>query len=254
MTAPLVAQKKFVANYDEAKIPQFTLPDPLLFDDGSAVVGASDWDKRRDEIVTMFADQVYGKAPARPRKLLSEVFDEKEVFDGAAYRLQIRIHFGADASAPHMDMLVYLPKDVARPPAFLTLNFKGNHSIDPDPSIRLSESWMRRGAGVKNDKSTEATRGVASSRWPVEMIVKRGYALATIYYGDIDPDFDDGFRNGVHALSPPKLKSDWGSIAGWAWGLSCALDYLEEPDCGSETCCRVWSLASRQDIVVGWSQ
>jgi hypothetical protein len=228
LTAPALAQKKFVANYDETKIPQFTLPDALLFNDGTRVSKASDWTKRRQEIVDLFANQVYGKAPARPAQLLSEVFDEKEVFNGTANRLQIRIHFGDTAKTPHMDMLIYVPKNVIKPAAFLTLNFRGNHSVDPDPSIRLSESWMRRGDGVTNNKPTEATRGAAQSRWPIEMIVKRGYALATIYYGDIDPDFDDGFKNGVHALSPPKANSDWGSIAAWAWGLSCAMDYFEE--------------------------
>jgi len=132
-----------------------------------------------------------------------------------------------------MDILMYLPKNAEKPvPAFVLLNFGGNHTVHSEPEIRLSKSWMRPGDGVENHRAMEKSRGRSASRFPIEQILKRGYGLATMYYGDIDPDFHDGFKNGVHPAfdrrSDNGRKSDaWGSIGAWAWGLSRAMDYFE---------------------------
>jgi hypothetical protein len=66
------------------------------------------------------------------------------------------------------------------------------------------------------------------------MILARGYALATVYYGDLEPDFPQGWQTGIRAALSPNgattqfQPDDWGAIGAWAWGLSRALDYLEQ--------------------------
>lgn len=72
-----------------------------------------------------------------------------------------------------------------------------------------------------------ASQGRAFGRIKPEILLERGIGFATIYYGDIDPDFDGGIPFGVRSLFPPPAANQWGAIGAWAWGLSRALDYLE---------------------------
>ncbi len=232
-----VAQGNSV-NYDEQKVPEFDLPDPLRTDDGRQVTTPELWwQVRRPELVELFEREVYGRTPGRPATMHFELLESGK-WGEKADRKQIRVHFTDVADGPHMDMLVYLPSDRREPvPLFLGLNFAGNHSITDDPQVLVPGSWVRNNerAGITNNRATPQTRGTSASRWPVDLILGNGYGLATIYYGDIDPDFDDGFRNGVHPLffapgqTTPK-PDDGGSIAAWAWGLSRALDYFERDD------------------------
>jgi hypothetical protein len=219
-------------NYDESKVPKYTLPNPLVMANGAPVKTVKDWEtKRRPEILELFKKEMYGRAPGKPSKLSFFILEHhKNVLGGKADRKQVEVRFAGTRQGPRMTMLIYLPAKSKGPvPAFLTLNFRGNHTIADDPAIRLPHSWVRgkvKGE-TENNRATDKGRGVAKSRWAVEKILARSYALATIYYGDIDPDFDDGWKNGVHALYPKPKPDEWGSIATWAWGLSRALDYLE---------------------------
>ena len=222
---------KFVANYDEDKVPDYTLPDPLIFGDGTKVEDAALWERRRAEILSLFETQVYGKMPGAATDMHFETrFVNGDALDGICK--EVRVYFSKDAE-PRMDILIFLPKDADGPvPLFAGLNFGGNHTVHADPQITLSERWMRsKTEGVLDHRATEVARGKAASRWPVGRILARGYGLATIYCGDLDPDYDDGFQNGVHPLFGRRnTGDDWGAIGAWAWGLMRAMDYFESDE------------------------
>ena len=224
-------------NYDESKVPAYELPDPLVNPDGNPVRDPDEWtSKRRQEILRLFEDQVYGKMPGPPPVLGFEVAStDPDAVGGMAVRKEVTVRFSHEPDGPSMSILVYIPKAVTGPvPVFLGLNFNGNHTVSADPGITLSTAWTRNNPenGVVDNRSTEASRGTSAGRWCVEQIMDGGYALATVYCGDLDPDFDDGYHNGVHPLfyRPGQTQPDdheWGTIGAWAWGLSRALDYLE---------------------------
>jgi hypothetical protein len=230
MTTDVAAQPEGF-NYDEAKVPKFTLPDPLTVG-GKTIATSDDWmQSGRPEVLQLFEEHVYGRVPPLDIKLRFRKFDdEPNALGGKAIRRQVTVFFSEDADGPSMDILLYLPKSKSPVPVFVAYNFYGNHTITKDPGIRLSKSWVRNSKekGTANNRATEASRGTAASRWPVEMLIDAGYGLAVIYYGDVDPDFHDRFKNGVHVLDQTKrTDASWGSVATWAWGLSRALDYFE---------------------------
>jgi hypothetical protein len=233
-----LGQTRAKTNTDEAQVPGYTLPDPMVCADGTPVTRAAVWEtKRRPELLRLFEEQVYGRAPGRPAGMTFEVTSvDANALGGLATRKQVTVWFTGRQDGPSMNLLLYLPNGVkGRVPAFLGLNFGGNHAIHSDPGIRLSDRWTaaRYGPCVVNNRATEACRGLFSSRWPVELILSRGYALATVYCGDLEPDFEEGWKLGVRAaLSPDGTNTvfkpdDWGAISAWSWGLSRALDYLE---------------------------
>ncbi|HYH57586.1 MAG TPA: acetylxylan esterase, partial [Anseongella sp.] len=225
------------AQYDESKVQPYTLPELLKTGKGKEVLTARQWEnKRRPEILALFEEQVYGKTPSAKIPLRFEVRSvEEHALEGKATRKEIRIYLGKDTSRS-MNLLLYLPNSAEQPvPVFLGLNFIGNQTIHPDPGISISNRKTTYGndPGFKNGYGTEESRGLRIRRWPVEEILARGYGLATIYYGDIQPDWPGSFNEGVHSLffkpgQEAPGPAEWGAIGAWAWGMSRALDYLEK--------------------------
>jgi (4-O-methyl)-D-glucuronate---lignin esterase len=222
-------------NYDESKVPAYTLPNPLVMANGPRVSSARMWmEKRRPELLKLFETYEYGRSPGRPEGMTFQVVSEDaNALGGKAVRKEVLINFTGKKDGLRMRLLIYLPKSAPRPvPMFLGLNFGGNQTVAADPEITVNPGWMADGWGVIDHHATEASRGANACRWQLQKILARGYGLATAYYGDIEPDYNGGIRESVRALYLRPGQSEpaadgWGAIGVWAWGLSRAMDYLE---------------------------
>lgn len=228
---------------NEEDVPGYELPKLLKSNSGKKIKTVKKWEKlRRPELLKIFKQEIYGDIPEDlKRKDITIIESNGNAFNGLAKRKQVDLYFENEGKSLHAGILVYLPKNKTNVPLFLGYNFYGNHTIADDVDIRLTESWVMDNPsfGIIHNQITEQSRGVRTNRWPVKKILKAGYGLATIYYGDIDPDWNS-FDNGIHPLLYSKgeirpRSNEWGSISAWAWGLSRAMDYFEQdPDINAQ--------------------
>lgn len=192
-------------NYYEEKVPAFTLPDVMVNSAGQKITTKKEWTKiRRNEVLELFREYVYGKVPATPyTQRFTIVNEDKSAMDGLATLKQVDITINSEGKSLIIHLILFVPNNVSKPvPAFLLINL-GSRVIDP--SRKEKNEW-----------------------WPAEEIIARGYAAAAFSNSDVDPDNFDDFKNGIHGVldrgvRPPDA---WGTISAWAWGASRCMDYL----------------------------
>jgi hypothetical protein len=231
-----------ISNYDETKVGTYTLPDPLVLQDGHPVRDADTWfKKRRPEILKLYETYIYGRVPERAPKPTFEVTEtETNLLDGAALRKRIVAHFGQPPDTINVNLVLYLPARATAPvPVFLHLTF-----FDGNPPVLAlaANSISERTKGTEGTKGTivdptQTTNSVPprprpSELGPIADILARGYGYATFRYTEIQPDNTNSLHSGVIglALAPGQTRpspDEWGSISAWAWGASRFLDYFE---------------------------
>jgi len=218
-------------NFDEDKVPQYTLPDPLVKNDGTPVTTVEQWNnERRAELIELFRREVYGRGPqeAFPGQHYRIIEQDDNAFGGLATRRQVKL-FYTENEDDYMVLLIYVPNKAEGPvPAFLAMNLSGTECLHKDPGILAPDENQLHRYGFYGIPA----KGQKQERFPIEMILDRGYAFVTFFKADVDPDSDDGFRNGVHKYTHVEgekypAADSWGSISAWAWGMSRALDYIE---------------------------
>jgi hypothetical protein len=169
---------------------------------------------------------------------------------GKATAWQVRFTFSSENETREAILLLYIPnKRKGKVPVFVGYNYNGNHSITHDITVLYPPTLHL----VKELGSPEWERGNQTRRWPLEMIIDRGYAIATMCYHDIFPDnprmkgrsviplFTVYSANNTAANEGTGLSStgttghdsnqsasdEWQAISAWAWGSSRIVDYLE---------------------------
>ena len=165
-------------NYDETIVPDFILPDPLTFNNGTKVTTVDQWENlRRAELLEMFSSQMYGRTPQEKIRVTYETLSLNPSFlNGKASARQVKFLFTNGSQTHEAVLLLVRPKQPqGKVPVFVAYNYKGNHSINPDPSILLPSVLSLPGIPeywrwAEGDQE----RGCQSNRWPLEKIGGEG--------------------------------------------------------------------------------
>ncbi len=207
VVARTAAQAQPGINYDEARVRQYTLPDPLTTG-GGAVTSREAWPARRAEILELFRQHVYGHRPGAPDRLRFDVLERQpRALGGAATLERVAIISEHQRREHRFEMVLFLPNArTGAVPVFLLLNNRPATNTDP-------------------------TRATRSPFWPAEEMIARGYGIAAIQVGELAPDDPARFIDGVIRLfegeaAGTRAGDAWGALAAWGWGASRALDYL----------------------------
>ncbi len=207
-------------NYDEARVPHYDLPDPLVSAEGKPITTPDEWmNVRRPQILALFANLVYGRVPA-PQDPIKTEFQitktDRDYMEGKATRKDVVIRISNKHGKVEMLVLVFVPNKAKRPcPAFMM------HSFDDTRSHRFRRSIRDRQRTYNN--------------LPLGEIFDRGYAFVAVYQQDLVGHNEVSFERGIHPLFYRKGQSfpkanEWGVLASVAWGGMRALDYLETDD------------------------
>ncbi|GAB3698975.1 acetylxylan esterase [Spirosoma flavus] len=202
------AQNGFQANYDESKVPTYTLPDVLTTTTNQPVRSKLSWENvRRPEIIKLFEENVYGQMPKSYDRLSYSIKNENaRAMDGKTTLKEVTIEVINHNKPLKINLVLFVPNQQKKPvPVFLLINNRGKDNMDP-------------------------TRVHKSDFWPAELVIDGGYAVAAFHVSDLAPDDTAKYVNGVLQLYPEQLTAPDGmkAIGAWAWGASRVLDYFEK--------------------------
>jgi hypothetical protein len=195
-------------NYDESKVPKYTLPEVLRSENGNLIKNKKQWEKsRRPEVLKLFEDHLYGQVPKDYDDISFRIINEDDAaMNGMAHLKEVRIDVTRNRNTISINLVMFVPKKVNRPGVFLLINHRDQSNTDP-------------------------TRNTKSDYWPAELVVQRGYAIAAFHVSDVAPDNKETYQNGIlKQLYPEQIGKGNGmtALGAWGWGASRIMDYFQE--------------------------
>jgi len=203
-----VTAQDYELNYDESKVPDYTLPPILETENGDPVTTVRDWrNTRRPEIMKLYEELVYGQIPSHFDAVEFDiVHEDPTAIDESATLKEVDITVRRNDKSVTIRMNLFIPNGVKKPaPAFLLINHRSIENIDP-------------------------TREVQTDFWPVEHVIPEGYAMASFHVGDVADDDKETWRHDiVDKLYPEQLNQPDGlkALGAWGWGAMRVMDYFE---------------------------
>lgn len=184
----------------------------------------------RPQVLDQFRDEIYGRTPGGRVETTWRLLEEGRAPNGAIRR-QIAVTFSGPRGTLTATVLAQLPAQVWGVPAYLGLNFRGNHTCTADGAVlrtgidQPAETGQIHYDNLREKFEVPPARGSMANRWPLDLITQRGYAVITMNYLQLGPDHAEVFPRGLHSTLATTGPDDrpveqWGAIGMWAWTLS----------------------------------
>ncbi|MCB0838895.1 MAG: pectate lyase, partial [Bacteroidetes bacterium] len=213
-------------NRDEAMVREYVLPDVLGTQKGKLIKSASKWEKvRRPEIMKLFEANQHGQTPSGSIQIVNEVWEKDAIgMGGLSRRTQVRIRFPDFPEVHPIRVMLNVPAKAEGPvPILVHISFTPNFLHYDEPGVDEGMAWSVSLKAPIPDRDARLLKDIDPKHF-----IEHGYGIATVYYGDIEPDFDHDGKYGIRSMFENQDSSHpWGSIGAWSWGLSRVMDYLQ---------------------------
>lgn len=185
---------------DESKVPAYTLPDPLLCENGHYVTTVEEWEKyRRPELMETLKTYMYGHAPVldHPLEYKVEIVDKN--YKGKYTLKKVTLYLTEkNEGGPLVHADVQIP----------------NSAKDPVPLFMIF-GW-----------------GFMNEMFPTDRLLDNGYGVAILNTFEGCPDSKDAYVKGVipayyDEKQTYRRPNEWGCLAAWAFEASRLLDYFQ---------------------------